>query len=70
MWKALAPVGLAAEPVGDRRNILARGEETMGENYGQQKPQAAQELPLFICHYHWVKQYIDTTWQCWGRCIS
>lgn len=42
MWGALDPVGLAAEPVGDRRNILARGKETMGENYGQQKPQAAQ----------------------------
>lgn len=70
MWRALAPVGFAAEPVGDRRNILARGKETMGENYGQQKPQAAHELPLFICHHHWVKQYIDTSWQCWGRCIS
>lgn len=40
MWRALAPVGSAAEPVGDRRNILARGKETMGENSGQQKPHA------------------------------
>lgn len=70
MWRALAPVGLAAEPVGDRRITVARGGETMGENSSQQKPQAAHELPLFLSHYHRVKQYIDTTCQCWGRCIS
>lgn len=55
-WRDLAPVGLEAESVGDHKNILVRGEETRGDNHGQQKPQAAQELGLFIFYYDWVKQ--------------
>lgn len=54
-WKDLAPVGLAAEPVGDHKNTSVRGEETRGGNHGQQKPQAAQELGLFIFYCSWVK---------------
>lgn len=64
------PCGLSSWACGWPQKHIGQRQGNHGRKLWSAKATCTQELSLLSYYYHWVKLYIDTTWQCWGRCIS